>query len=140
MLNQKYFLDYVPVQGNVFARDIGAAEERYVIPPHWFNSIVEFTVKGDAVFLLFGDSGVLINAADFSGLAAEVLTDDEHTGLYIPAETTARLYVPSTEFSFLQGGASASRHTLTHFAVEGLGAASQWYAQAVTALHRQHRT
>lgn len=139
LYREKWILPLPPIMGNVYGRLVGAAEERYDVPPHWAGSLVQFTCVGDDIYLLFGDATVTVVPATYSGLAAEVLTSSKDTGLRIIAGETAQFWIPDKAWIFDDAGNTISRDTIDHFCVEGVGAASAWLAHAVTRQHTSFR-
>lgn len=71
------------------ARTTVTTSERIALPAAWNNMFVDFTAVGQDVYIRFGDSGVEVDIADRSTLAAEVLTEvDDTPHLVIFAGTT----------------------------------------------------
>jgi hypothetical protein len=103
-----------PRAGDVYSRVTAATSTRYEVPAAWRGNWVRIHVKGEAVQVLFGGSGVSVTMNEVSSLSSEALTPSVATGEEIPADSYKDFRVSDTD---------------THFAVVAAGTSGQWQAR-----------
>jgi len=80
--------------GEPHARTTVTTTERLAIPDEWDNRFVDFTAETVDVYIRFGDSGVEVDRADRSSVAAEVMTGvDDTPHIVVFAGTTKSVLI-----------------------------------------------
>lgn len=111
--------EYVPapIAGEVYRDNLAATSSRYEIPTSWKGRWVTFYHEGTDYQVVFGDSTVSVTLNQTSGVASEVLTANDASGVEISSLPSASWFVKKDP-------------TVTHFAVVGAAASDTWAARA----------